>query len=77
MAVQPLDRLIHGPLQCLRDARAVQLDVENLAFEARAAAGLARDEDVGEEHHLDQHVAGAFAGFAPASRNIEGNVLGS
>src|SRR5205809_1153273 len=69
--MQAFDRLIHGPLERLRDTVALQLDVEHLALEPRAAAHLARDEHVREEYHLDEDVAGAFTGFTAAACDVE------
>src|SRR6185503_158962 len=46
-------------------------DVEDFSTVAAAAAGLARDEHVGEKHHLDLHVPGALTDLAPSARQIE------
>ena len=43
------------------DRLALDPDVEHLALEAGAAAGLAGHEDVGQEHHLHLHVTRALA----------------
>src|SRR3989442_6611436 len=71
MAMQSLDGLVDGPVERLGDAEPLQLDVEHFAFEPRSAANIARDEDVGEKHHFDQHVPGALARLAPSTGDVE------
>ena len=69
--MQSLDRFIDGPLQRPRDVEPLQLDIEHLALEPCAAAHFTRHEDVGEEHHLDEHMPCAFARFAAPTRDVE------
>src|SRR5713226_5828495 len=71
MAMQSLDRLVHCPLERPSDAEPLQLDVEHFALEPRSAADFAGHEDVGEEHHFDEHVPGAFARLASSTRDVE------
>ena len=49
-------------------------DLEHLRLEPLAVALIARHEDVGEELHLDPHLAFALARFAAAARHVEGEV---
>src|SRR5437016_7782083 len=56
LAVEALQRLVHGPLEDLMDRAAADLHLEYLLLEAPARAHVARYEHIGEEHHLDQYV---------------------
>ena len=71
-AVEPLERLVHRPLEHVVDRAAVQLHLQHVLLEALSLAHLAWHEHVGEEHHLDQHVPRALARLAPAPpRDVE------
>ena len=71
VTMQSLDRLVDGPLERPSDAEPLQLDVEHFALEPRSAADFAGHEDVGQEHHFDEHVPGAFARLAASTRDVE------
>ena len=49
----------------------MELDRQHLGGEARAAAGVAGDPDVGQEVHLDPLLPGPLAGLAPAAGHVE------
>src|SRR5439155_22730446 len=51
-------------------------NLEDLRLEPFAIALVARNEHVGEELHLDAHLAFALAGFASAAGHVEREVAG-
>ena len=65
-----IHRLVHGHAQHRADAPALELDLQGLVVEARAAADLAGHLDVGQEAHLDALVALALAGLPAVSSEI-------
>ena len=71
LAVEALQRLIHGPFEHLVDPASLELDLEDLLLEPLPLAHLARHEHVGEKHHLDQHVSRALTRFTPAACDVE------
>src|SRR4051794_20335097 len=58
------------------DVFAVEPYVENAALEARAAAFFTNEFHIGEKLHLHGDSAIALAGFAAATRNVEGKMAG-
>src|SRR5262245_5594524 len=69
--MEPNDRLVDGPLEHVGDRLAPDPNVEHLALETAAAAGVAGNEDVGEEDHLDQDLSRALALLAAAAAGVE------
>src|SRR5688500_17644927 len=67
---------IDREIEYLPDVEAFVRDLERLALVARAAADVARQEDVGEELHLDADDAFALTLLAPAAFHVEGEVAG-
>src|SRR5256885_10244326 len=53
------------------NAPAAITDVEHLRLEPLAVALIAGHEHVGEELHLDAHLALALTRFAPSARHVE------
>src|SRR5262245_30943328 len=72
LAPEMEERLVGGEVQRLADVDAAIAHVEHLAAKARAAAGLAGHQQVGEEVHLHRHPAGALALLAPTPGRVEG-----
>src|SRR2546427_348177 len=72
VAGETLERGGHGPVEHVVDRAAVELYLEHLGLEALPLAHVARDEHVGEEHHLDQHVSRALARLAAPACHVEG-----
>lgn len=64
-------------IENLGDAAAVELDVEDLGFEALAFAAFAGHEKIGYKLHLDTLVAEAGAGGAASIAAVEGKVSGT
>ena len=73
---EELQRLSHREVEDLRDVLALVFHLPHLGREARPVAMLARHRDVGQELHLHRHDAFSLARFAPAARDIEGEVAG-
>src|SRR3989442_1489735 len=71
LAVEALQRLVHGPLEHVVDRAAAELHLEHRFLEALARADVAGHEHVGEEHHIDQYVPRPFAGLAPPPGHVE------
>ena len=69
--MEPLKRLVHRQLEHTVDRAPTELDLQHVGLESFPAAGLARHEHIGQEHHLDQHVARALARVAPAPGHVE------
>jgi hypothetical protein len=74
--IEEVARLLEGHLEDVGDVLALPRDLEGLGVVAAAAAGLAGDEGVGHEVHLDLHAAGAGAGLAASARGVEGETAG-
>src|ERR1051325_9054223 len=65
------NRLVHGELEHLMDVASVDANVEHVLSKALATAFIARDEDVGHEHHLDSEIARAFTLLAASTCHVE------
>ena len=63
--------LVNAHVQHVADRLALEAYLQGLAVEPLAAAGLAADEQIGEEIHLDFSDALARACLAAASLHIE------
>src|SRR4029078_1150239 len=70
-AAQVLPRLLDRQVEGLLDVLAAIADLEHLGLVARAVAGLARQQEVGEKIHLDLDDAVALAGLAAPAWNVE------
>src|SRR5207244_2995214 len=64
LAREVLERLVDGEVERLADVDAAVAHVEHFAAKPRAPAHLARDEEIGEEYHLDRDPSRAFAVLA-------------
>src|SRR4029077_8081752 len=76
LAVEPLERLVHGPFEHVVNGAPPELDLEYVLLEALPPAGLARHAYVGQKHHLDQDMALRVAGAAPPAGDVEGERAG-
>ena len=70
-AAEELQRLAHCEVQDLGDVAALVLHVEHRRLETLAVAVFARHVHVGEELHLDLHLALALARLAAATGHVE------
>src|SRR5207302_4557026 len=70
-AAEEGERFADRQIEHLTNRPSAVADLEHLRLEAFAVALIARDEDVGEELHLDAHFAFALARFTAAARDVE------
>ena len=74
---EKVQRLAHRQAEDFVDILVAIAHFQNAALEARAAAFLADQFDVGEKLHLDGDRAVALAGLAAPAGDIEGKVAGA
>src|SRR5215471_14456852 len=70
-AAEKRQRLADGEVEHLVNRPAAVPNFEHLRTETFAVALITGDEDVGQELHLDAHLALALTGFAPAAGHVE------
>ena len=72
VARQPLlQRFLHAELEYVEDVFILVFDFQDLVGEALAVAVLAGQRDIGEKLHIHLDLAGPFARFTAAARNIK------
>src|SRR5262249_2123525 len=75
-ASEERQRLPNRQIQHLVNRSPAVADLQHLRFESLAVALIARNEDIGEELHLDADLALALTGLATSARHVERKMAG-
>jgi len=76
LVLEERERLVHGHVQCIGNARALVADLQRLSVVSPAVADLAGHIHIRQELHLDPYDSCPLAGLATPTAHVKGKASG-